>query len=62
MARAARRLKRRIGFTNGEPETVPAEPGPEVPGHMVESTYYETNEEERHRVRQNPQRRPGDLW
>lgn len=53
-----RRFKQRIGFTNGEPERLPAEPGPEVPGCFIESTYYEVDEEERH-VRHNPQRRPG---
>ncbi len=36
MPRHPRRMKRRIGFTIGEPESVVATPGPEVAGDAVE--------------------------
>lgn len=39
MPRRPVRTKRRIGFTLGEPEILPAEPGPEVSGDGIEADF-----------------------
>lgn len=56
-----RRQKRRIGFAIGEPERVPVEPGPEVPGHYEEFTDDGELREERKHVRQHSFRGPPQL-
>jgi hypothetical protein len=62
MPRKPMRQKGRIGFTNGEPERIPADAGPEVPGHYEEFTDDgELREERKHNVHHHPFIRPPHL-